>query len=92
MVENVARVFARQIQQRCEAKVITVGDAPLSYPVLVRYSFEEWCEGGRTLEEGVEIARVLEQVPGWISDYNEHAPTRRSATAVRPSIGANRGQ
>jgi 2,4-dienoyl-CoA reductase-like NADH-dependent reductase (Old Yellow Enzyme family)/thioredoxin reductase len=33
-----------------------------SYPVLVRYSFEEWCEGGRGLEEGVETARLLEQV------------------------------
>lgn len=31
------------------------------FPVLVRYSFEEWCEGGRTLDEGVEIARVLER-------------------------------
>ena len=32
-----------------------------SFPVLVRYSFDEWCEGGRTLEEGVEIARILER-------------------------------
>src|SRR3990170_6620250 len=32
-----------------------------SFPVLVRYSFEEWCEGGRGLGEGIEIARVLEQ-------------------------------
>jgi 2,4-dienoyl-CoA reductase-like NADH-dependent reductase (Old Yellow Enzyme family)/thioredoxin reductase len=32
-----------------------------SYPILVRYSFEEWCEGGRGLEEGLETARVLEQ-------------------------------
>ncbi len=31
-----------------------------SFPVLVRYSFEEWCAGGRELDEGVEIARVLE--------------------------------
>jgi thioredoxin reductase len=27
----------------------------------VRYSFEEWCEGGRGLEEGLETARVLER-------------------------------
>jgi 2,4-dienoyl-CoA reductase-like NADH-dependent reductase (Old Yellow Enzyme family)/thioredoxin reductase len=32
-----------------------------NYPVLVRYSFEEWCEGGRGMEEGLETARVLEQ-------------------------------
>jgi 2,4-dienoyl-CoA reductase-like NADH-dependent reductase (Old Yellow Enzyme family)/thioredoxin reductase len=32
-----------------------------SFPLLVRYSFEEWCEGGRGLDEGVEIARVLER-------------------------------
>ena len=33
-----------------------------SFPLLVRYSFDEWCEGGRTLEEGIEIARILERV------------------------------
>ncbi len=32
-----------------------------SFPVLVRYSFEEWVPGGRGLEEGVEVARVLER-------------------------------
>jgi 2,4-dienoyl-CoA reductase-like NADH-dependent reductase (Old Yellow Enzyme family)/thioredoxin reductase len=32
-----------------------------SFPVLVRYSFDEWVPGGRTLDEGVETARVLEQ-------------------------------
>jgi 2,4-dienoyl-CoA reductase-like NADH-dependent reductase (Old Yellow Enzyme family)/thioredoxin reductase len=32
-----------------------------TFPILVRYSFEEWCEGGRTLEEGLETARVLER-------------------------------
>ncbi len=32
-----------------------------SFPVLVRYSFEEFVPGGRQLEEGVEIARMLEQ-------------------------------
>ena len=32
-----------------------------AFPVLVRYSFEEFVPGGRTLEEGVEIARMLEQ-------------------------------
>jgi 2,4-dienoyl-CoA reductase-like NADH-dependent reductase (Old Yellow Enzyme family)/thioredoxin reductase len=31
------------------------------FPVLVRYSFEEWCPGGRGMEEGLETARVLEQ-------------------------------
>ena len=33
-----------------------------SYPVLVRYSFEEWCEGGRGIDEGIETARLLERV------------------------------
>jgi 2,4-dienoyl-CoA reductase-like NADH-dependent reductase (Old Yellow Enzyme family)/thioredoxin reductase len=32
-----------------------------NFPVLVRYSFEEWCEGGRGMDEGLETARVLEQ-------------------------------
>jgi 2,4-dienoyl-CoA reductase-like NADH-dependent reductase (Old Yellow Enzyme family)/thioredoxin reductase len=32
-----------------------------AFPVLVRYSFEEWCEGGRGLEEGIEVARELER-------------------------------
>ncbi len=40
-----------QIHKKCGAE----------FPVLVRYSFEEWVPGGRTLEEGVEIARVLER-------------------------------
>ena len=31
------------------------------FPILVRYSFEEWCAGGRDLEEGIETARVLER-------------------------------
>ena len=31
------------------------------FPVLVRYSFEEWCPGGRDMEEGIETARVLER-------------------------------
>jgi len=35
VVENVGRVFARQIQQRCEAKVITVGDAPLTVELAI---------------------------------------------------------
>jgi 2,4-dienoyl-CoA reductase-like NADH-dependent reductase (Old Yellow Enzyme family)/thioredoxin reductase len=30
------------------------------FPVLLRYSFDEWCEGGRGLEEGIEIAKMLE--------------------------------
>ena len=32
-----------------------------NFPVLVRYSFDEWMPGGRTLEEGVEIAREFER-------------------------------
>ena len=33
-----------------------------AFPLLVRYSFDEWCEGCRGgLEEGVEIARILER-------------------------------
>jgi 2,4-dienoyl-CoA reductase-like NADH-dependent reductase (Old Yellow Enzyme family)/thioredoxin reductase len=32
-----------------------------SFPLLVRYSFDEWCEGGRGLEEGLEIAKILER-------------------------------
>jgi len=29
VVENVGRVFARRVQQRCDAKVVTTGEAPL---------------------------------------------------------------
>ncbi len=32
-----------------------------NFPVLVRYSFDEWVPEGRGLEEGIETARVLEQ-------------------------------
>lgn len=35
MVENIGRVFARQVQQRCEAKVITEGEAPLIVELVI---------------------------------------------------------
>jgi len=35
VVGNVGRVFARQIQQRCETKVITTGDAPLTVELAI---------------------------------------------------------
>ena len=35
VVGNVGRVFARQIQQRCETKVITAGDAPLTVELTI---------------------------------------------------------
>ena len=46
LLEIVARV-----QQKCGR----------DYPVGVRYSGEEWVEGGRTLDETVKIAELLEQ-------------------------------
>ena len=36
LVENIGRVLSRQIQQRCDAKVITAGDAPLVVELAVR--------------------------------------------------------
>ncbi len=38
------------IQQKC-------GD---DFPIVVRYSVDEWVEGGRELEESVEVARMFE--------------------------------
>jgi len=35
VVENIGRVFARQVQQRCDAKVITTGNAPLTVELAV---------------------------------------------------------
>jgi hypothetical protein len=35
VVENTGKVFARQIAQRCDAKVITTGDAPLTVELAV---------------------------------------------------------
>ncbi len=35
VVGNVGRVFARQVQQRCDAKVITTGDAPLTVELTI---------------------------------------------------------
>ena len=31
------------------------------FPVLVRYSVDEWVPGGRTLDESIEVAKVFEQ-------------------------------
>ena len=35
VVENTGRVFTRQVQQRCEAKVITTGNAPLTVELTI---------------------------------------------------------
>lgn len=35
VVVNIGRVFARQVQQRCEARVITNGDAPLTVELVL---------------------------------------------------------
>ena len=35
VVENTGRVFARQVQQRCDAKVITTGEAPLTVELAI---------------------------------------------------------
>ena len=35
VVENTGRVFARQVQQRCDAKVITTGAAPLTVELAI---------------------------------------------------------
>ena len=32
-----------------------------TYPILVRYSVDEWIEGGRGLEESIRVAKVFEQ-------------------------------
>ncbi|MFZ9935966.1 MAG: hypothetical protein ACO3JG_02785, partial [Luteolibacter sp.] len=53
VVENVGKVFARQVQQRCEAKVVTGGDAPLTVELAVEkgigvegYRIEDRKDGG----------------------------------------------
>ena len=40
-----------QIQQKCGR----------DFPILVRYSVDEWVPGGRELEESKEVAKVFEQ-------------------------------
>jgi hypothetical protein len=35
VVENIGAVFTRQVQQRCDAKVITTGDAPLTVELTI---------------------------------------------------------
>ena len=35
VIENIGKVFARQVQQRCEAKVVTADDAPLTVELSV---------------------------------------------------------
>ena len=53
VVENTGTVFARQVQQRCDAKVITTGDAPLTVELAVEkgigaegYRIEDRKDGG----------------------------------------------
>jgi 2,4-dienoyl-CoA reductase-like NADH-dependent reductase (Old Yellow Enzyme family)/thioredoxin reductase len=40
-----------QIQKKCGK----------DFPILVRYSADEWVEGGREIQESVQVAKVLEQ-------------------------------
>ena len=35
VVENTGKVFERQVQQRCETKLVTAGDAPLTVELAV---------------------------------------------------------
>ncbi len=35
VVENIGRVFARQVQERCDAKVVATGDAPLTVELAI---------------------------------------------------------
>jgi hypothetical protein len=53
VVKNIGAVFTRQVQQRCEAKVITTGDAPLTVELAVEkglgaegYRIEDRKDGG----------------------------------------------
>jgi hypothetical protein len=36
VVENIGRVFSRHIHERCEARVIASGDAPLAVELIVK--------------------------------------------------------
>lgn len=42
-----------------------------SFPILVRYSVDEWVKGGRGLEESVEVAKVFEQAGAAALDLSQ---------------------
>jgi 2,4-dienoyl-CoA reductase-like NADH-dependent reductase (Old Yellow Enzyme family) len=57
-----------------------------SFPVLVRYSFEEWCEGGRDMAEGLETARVLERAGVAAIDISNR-PVPASTRCITRRVG-----
>jgi len=59
-----------------------------NYPIMVRYSINEYCEGGRDLEEAVAIAKLLEAAGVNAIDLSSGIPAS-GLFNVRPSGLAN---
>jgi hypothetical protein len=57
VVEHIAEVFARQVAQRCEAKVTTVGDAPACVELVIEPGIGT--EGFRILDGAHGLIRIV---------------------------------
>ena len=76
MVGNVGRVFARQIQQRCDTKVITTGDAPLTVELTIAPGIG--AEGFRIEDLGLRGYNIVDAVRIFERNHNH---VRRAANA-----------
>jgi hypothetical protein len=67
VVENIGRVFARQVESRCEARLVVKGDAPLTVELAIEPGV------------GAEGFRVVDSAP----PHSPHQRQRRPRIALR---------
>lgn len=79
-LENRTRFLVELIQQ---AKQV-VGDR---FPIMVRYSVDEFATGGRTVEESVEIAKILEKAGVAAVDLSAGIPNAYTFTNPPNGLG-----
>ena len=79
-LENRTRFVVELIQQ---AKRV-VGDR---FPIMVRYSVDEFATGGRTVEESVEIAKILEKAGVAAIDLSAGIPNAYTFTNPPNGLG-----
>ncbi len=73
--------FVTEIIEMCHEKT---GPA---YPVIVRYSVDEFAEGGRTVQESVEVAKILEAAGAAAIDLSAGIPNAYIFTNPPNSLG-----
>lgn len=77
--------FLREIVEKTRAKL---GDR---FPVMVRFSADEYIEGGRTLQESVQLAKALEACGAAAIDISAAVPSSYMFTIAPGSLTGMKG-